>query len=128
MSYWCHDRTQFDHFLDHFEGVGVLIGPMFWLQVIWSLAPIVLMQKNGSNRFMLARGFGESRFFRKWKVAVDLIYLYGYRINLEKELALYLYVLYTLWKSYMVQSKYMTIMKITQPYTSFIFSKTIFSH
>ena len=28
-----------------FEGVGGPIGPIFWPQVIWSLAPMALMQK-----------------------------------------------------------------------------------
>ena len=58
---------------------------------------------------MRPRGFGKSMFFRKWEVAVDLIYLYGYRINLEKELALYLYALCDSLKSYMIKSKYIKL-------------------
>ena len=52
-------------------------------------------------------------------VGADLIYLYGYRINLEKELALYLYVLCWAMQSYMIKSKYWKITKITQPRTLF---------
>ena len=46
-------------------------------------------------------------------------YLYGYRINLEKELALYLYALCESLKSYMIKFKIYEITKITQPCTIF---------
>ena len=44
---------------DSFEGVLGPIGPIFWAQVIWSLAPMALMQKNGSNRPRLAPAAGK---------------------------------------------------------------------
>ena len=55
------------------------------------------------------RGFGESRFFRMGGVPPVFFYLYGYRINLEKELALYLYALCESLKSYMIKSKYIKL-------------------
>ena len=42
-------------------------------------------------------------------VAMVFFYLYGYRINLEKELALYLYALCGSLKSYMIKSKYIKL-------------------
>ena len=57
----------------------------------------------------LGRGFGESRFFRMGGVPPVFFYLYGYRINLEKELALYLYALCESLKSYMIKSKYIKL-------------------
>ena len=43
-QYWAIDAVAVSNFRP-FEGVGGPIGPIFWLQVIWSLAPIALMQK-----------------------------------------------------------------------------------
>ena len=40
----CGDAVSVSNFWP-FEGVGGPIGPIFWVQVIWSLAPIALMQK-----------------------------------------------------------------------------------
>ena len=59
--------------------------------------------------YIYTRGFGESRFFRMGGVPLVFFYLYGYRINLEKELALYLYALCESLKSYMIKSKYIKL-------------------
>ena len=69
------------------------------------------LYKNSLKLFPVAqvRGFRENTFFRNGGVAVVFIYLYGYRINLEKELALYLYALCESLKSYMIKSKYIKL-------------------
>ena len=54
-------------------------------------------------------------------------YLYGYRINLEKELALYLYALCDSLKSYMIKFKIYEITKITQP-CQLTLSQRLFFH
>ena len=58
LKTWANDAVAVPNFRP-FEGVGGPIGPIFWPQVIWSLAPMALMQKNGSNRPRLAPAAGK---------------------------------------------------------------------